>query len=61
MKELVALFLINLPEMEAIFGILWSNIGIKIVPEKKEIYFDLKERLRFLRAKFGTSNRGKAG
>jgi hypothetical protein len=59
--ELVETHLIPLPELEAIFGILWSNIGIKIVPEKKEIYFDLKERLRVLRAKFGTSNKGKAG
>jgi len=51
--------LLSLKDLEAIFGILWSNIGIKIIPERKEVYFDLKERLRVLRAKSRTSFQGK--
>lgn len=51
--------LLSLKDLEAIFGILWSNIGIRINPEHKEAYFDLKERLRLLRAKSRSPFQGK--
>lgn len=59
---IVETHLLSLKELEAIFGILWSNIGIRINSEYKETYYDLKERLRVARiAKFRTPNKGKAG
>lgn len=57
--EPIEAHLLSLTDLEAIFEILWGNIGIKINPEKKEVYYDLKERLRFLRAKYRTSFKGK--
>ncbi len=55
--ETVETHLLSLADLESIFEILWGNIGIKIIPEKREIYYDLKERLRVLRAKYRTSSR----
>lgn len=48
--DTVELHLLSLFLLEDIFSILWGNIGIKIITEKKEIYFQLKERLLRLRS-----------
>lgn len=54
--DLVEVHLLNLTILEEIFSVLWSNLGIRIFPERKEIYFQLKERLLRLRsAKSGKS------
>lgn len=56
--ESVEIHHLSLNDLESIFGILWSSIGIRIIPEKKEVYYALKERLRVLRlAKSRTSNK----
>lgn len=47
--ENIDVHLITLSELEKIFAILWGNIGIKIVPERRDMYFHLKSRLLQLR------------
>lgn len=47
--KLTEIHLIGLKDLEAIFQILWGNSGIKILPEYKEVYYALKERLRVFR------------
>ncbi len=54
--ELVEVHLLNLTVLEEIFSVLWSNLGIRILPDRKEYYFQLKDRLLRLRsAKSGKS------
>ncbi len=45
----VDLHLIGLAELTNIMEILWSNCGIRIIESKKQVYFELKDRLRVLR------------
>ena len=59
--EEIEAHLLSITDLESIFGILWSNIGIRIIPQRKDVYFNLKERLRVLRAKLRTPNKGRAG
>lgn len=47
--ELVELHLLSLDLLEQIFSILWGNLGIRIIPERKDIYHLLKARLFQLR------------
>lgn len=47
--DFVEIHLIPLTELEKVFAILWGNLGIKIIPTKKEVYFQLKSRLLQLR------------
>ena len=47
--DFVEIHLIPLTELEKVFTILWGNLGIKIIPSKKEVYYQLKSRLLQLR------------
>lgn len=47
--DFVEIHLIPLTELEKVFAILWGNLGIKIIPSKKEVYHQLKSRLLQLR------------
>lgn len=47
--DFVEIHLIPLTELEKVFAILWGNLGIKIIPTKKEVYHQLKSRLFQLR------------
>lgn len=47
--ELVELHLLSHDLLEEVFSILWGNLGIRIIPERKEIYHSLKARLFQLR------------
>jgi hypothetical protein len=47
--DFVEIHLIPLTELEKVFTILWGNLGIKIIPSKKEVYHQLKSRLLQLR------------
>lgn len=49
--------LLCLADLEAIFDILYSNIGIKI--HNKDVYYDLKERLRIARLAKSRTSKGK--
>lgn len=49
-SDLVEIHLLSLTVLEDIFSLLWSSLGIRILPEKKEIYFQLKDRLLRLRS-----------
>ena len=55
--ELIEIHLLSLTVLEEIFSILWSGIGIRIIPEKKEVYFQLKESLTSLRARSAKSGK----
>ena len=47
--EFVEIHLIPLIELEKVFTILWGDLGIRIIPSKKEVYHQLKSRLLQLR------------
>ncbi|GEM_PF-7015445 len=55
--ELVEIHLLSLTVLEEIFSILWSSIGIRIIPEKKEVYFQLKEIFASLRSRSAKSGK----
>jgi hypothetical protein len=55
--EPIETHLLSLADLESIFEILWSNIGIKI--ENKEVYYDLKEKLRVARFAKSRNTKGK--
>ena len=44
----VDIHLLDLPELEGIFSILWSGIGVRISKDQKDKYFKLKERYQHL-------------
>lgn len=54
--DYVEIHLISLTELEKVFAILWGNLGIKIIPTKKEIYHQLKSRLFQLRTARSSSS-----
>lgn len=54
--DYIEIHLISLTELEKVFAILWGNLGIKIIPTKKEIYHQLKSRLFQLRTAKSSSS-----